>query len=155
MDGQASAVRNPGGPTSGFLSLLLPGASDGWSSVLLVYCLDPSILLGVFLVHLQSPIAGEGWGQETGVPRLVPSSHFYQPVSFNKSGGEGKLAGSLLPGPLHEGPTSGLVTSLQWLLSKPCACPDLHSAQAWYASHFFLWPLLAHRAYHVGTPEAN
>lgn len=30
--------------------------------MLLVYGLDPNILLGVFLVHLQPPIAGEGWG---------------------------------------------------------------------------------------------
>lgn len=50
--------------------------------MLLVYCWDPGVLLGVLQPMRTSLAAHEGWGQETRVLRLVPSSQFYPPVQL-------------------------------------------------------------------------
>lgn len=99
MDGQASAVRNPSGPTSGFLSLLLleprmAGAqcflSTAWT---LTFCLGSSSY--TYSLPLQERVGGR---------RLVPSSHFYQPVSFNKNGGRGNWLAAFFLVPCMKGP---------------------------------------------------
>lgn len=73
--------------------------------MLLVYCLKPSILLGVLFVPLQPlRISIYCKGLESRVLRLVPSSHFYQPVGFNKSGGRGNWLATFFLFPCMKGP---------------------------------------------------